>query len=82
MRDPEYRRAMSDLTTPLEAVGEPLDRFVVLKNPEPQPAAADTAMTFTVEDHAAAGGAHPSGDVATARLGRDTLSTVATPQMR
>lgn len=50
VREPEYRRAMSELTTPLEAVGEPIERFFVLKNPEPQPAAADTAMTFTLED--------------------------------
>lgn len=50
VRDPEYRRAMSELTTPLEAVGEPLERFLVLKNPDPQPAARDEGMTFTVKD--------------------------------
>jgi hypothetical protein len=50
VREPEYRRAMSDLTTPLEAVGEPIERFLALKNPEPQPAAADTSLTFSVED--------------------------------
>ena len=70
VREPEYRRAMSELTTPLEAVGEPIERFLVLKNPEPQPAAADAAMTFTVEDLPRSAGGEASKPVTSAARSR------------
>jgi tetratricopeptide (TPR) repeat protein len=49
LREPAFRAALAQVSTPREEVGRPLVRFVVLKNPDPQPAAADTAMTFAVE---------------------------------
>lgn len=52
IRDPEYRAAQSALTTPRSEIGEPLVRFVVLKNSDPQPAAADEQLTFTMEPRA------------------------------
>jgi Tfp pilus assembly protein PilF len=48
VREPAYRRALAAISTPLDAVGEPLRRFLVLDNPPSQPAAADTALAFTV----------------------------------
>ena len=47
-REPAFRQALSRLTTPLDAVGEPIRRFLVLPNPEPRPAPADTTLAFTV----------------------------------
>ncbi len=47
-REPAFRQALAQLTTPLEAVGEPIRRFLVLSNPPPRPAPADTAIAFTV----------------------------------
>ena len=49
MRLPEYRRWLAALSTPREEVGEPIDRFLVLPNPQPQPAAADESLAFTVQ---------------------------------
>jgi hypothetical protein len=49
LRVPEYRRALAEISTPREEVGEPFERFVTLKNPEPQPAPADGAIAFAVE---------------------------------
>jgi cytochrome c-type biogenesis protein CcmH/NrfG len=49
LRVPEYRRALAAVSTPREEVGEPFERFVALKNPDPQPAAADGTITFAVE---------------------------------
>ena len=53
LRETAYRAALDRVTTPREEVGRPLVRFVVLKNPDPQPAAADTALTFAVQPAAA-----------------------------
>jgi Flp pilus assembly protein TadD len=49
LRVPEYRRALAEVSTPREEVGEPFERFVTLRNVEPQPAAADSALAFAVE---------------------------------
>jgi tetratricopeptide (TPR) repeat protein len=49
MRLPEYRRAYAEVSTPLAELGEPLDRLLVLPNPPPQPAPADSALRFTVQ---------------------------------
>ena len=49
MRVPAYRRSLAQVSTPLEEVGEPFDRFVTLKNADPQPAPADAAIAFAVE---------------------------------
>lgn len=70
MRLPDFRRALSDLSTPREEVGEPLARFLVLENPPSGAAAPDTALTFTVQPTSApAAGSHawvgvvwPTGD--------------------
>jgi Tfp pilus assembly protein PilF len=48
LREPTYRAALARVSTPRDEVGRPLVRFVVLKNPDPQPAPPDTGMTFTV----------------------------------
>lgn len=58
LRVPEYRRALAEVSTPREEVGEPFERFVSLKNPDPQPAAADGTIAFAVEPVA---GAAPVG---------------------
>ena len=69
LRVPEYRRALAEVSTPRAEMGEPLTRFLVLKNPEPQPAAADTAMTFVVaNDTAGTTIAGASGDADTIRV--------------
>ena len=54
LREPVYRAALADVSTPRAEVGQPLMRFLVLKNPDPQPAAPDNALTFAVEPLAAA----------------------------
>ncbi len=48
LRVPEYRRALAEVSTPREEVGEPLSRFLTLTNPEPHPAPPDTALTFAL----------------------------------
>ena len=51
-----YRRALARVTTPLDALGEPIARFLVLPAPSIVAAVPDTGMRFTVEviDDAAA----------------------------
>lgn len=49
MRLPEYRQWLAAVSTPREEVGEPIERFLLLPNPSPQPAAPDLALTFTAE---------------------------------
>jgi Tfp pilus assembly protein PilF len=53
IREPEYRSATAEVSTPRSEVGEPLVRFVTLPNPEPRPAAPDEQLTFAVEGGAA-----------------------------
>ncbi len=47
VREPAYRRALAQVSTPLDAVGEPLEQFVVLANPKPGAAAPDLALSFS-----------------------------------
>jgi Tfp pilus assembly protein PilF len=49
LRDPVYRAALADVSTPRAEVGQPIERFLRLPNPESQPAAPDQALTFKVE---------------------------------
>ena len=49
LREPAYRAALAEVSTPREEVGQPVMRFVRLKNPDPQPAPADEALAFTIE---------------------------------
>jgi tetratricopeptide (TPR) repeat protein len=49
LRVPDYRRSLAEVSTPREEVGEPLERFLVLKNPDPRPAPPDDALAFAVE---------------------------------
>jgi len=44
-----YRRALAAVTTPNDAVGEPLMGFLALPNPTAQPAAPDQALAFAVQ---------------------------------
>jgi Tfp pilus assembly protein PilF len=46
VREPAYRRALARISTPLDAVGEPIERFLVLPNPKPGAAAPDTGLQF------------------------------------
>jgi Tfp pilus assembly protein PilF len=48
LREPFYRAALAEVSTPREEVGRPLTRFLRLKNPEPQPAAPDIGLALTV----------------------------------
>ena len=56
LRVPDYRRSLAQVSTPREEVGEPFDRFVTLKNPDPQPAPPDAAIAFAVEPVAGVAG--------------------------
>jgi Tfp pilus assembly protein PilF len=56
LREPVYRAALAELSTPRSEIGRPLMRFVRLKNPDPEPAPADTAITFAVDPIANAQG--------------------------
>ncbi|MGI8671932.1 MAG: FG-GAP-like repeat-containing protein, partial [Luteitalea sp.] len=47
-RDVAYRGALANVSTPLDAIGEPLSRFVLLPTPAAMPAPADTSLTFAV----------------------------------
>jgi Tfp pilus assembly protein PilF len=49
LREPAYRMALAEVRTPREEVGQPLMRFLRLKNPDPQPSPADETLAFTVE---------------------------------
>ena len=50
LREPAYRSALADVSTPRAEVGRPVMRFLRLKNPDPQPAAADEALVFTIDN--------------------------------
>ncbi|HEX7086801.1 MAG TPA: FG-GAP-like repeat-containing protein [Vicinamibacterales bacterium] len=63
LRAPEYRRALAAVSTPREEVGEPLERFLVLDNPDPQPSEPDTGLTMTLQ---------AAGDEALGEGGPDT----------
>ena len=49
LREPAYRTALAEVSTPREEVGQPVMRFLRLKNPDPQPAPADDTLAFTIE---------------------------------
>ncbi len=48
MATPGYRQALALVTTPQDVVGEPLERFIALRNPSPAAAPADRALAFNV----------------------------------
>ncbi|MEP6915469.1 MAG: FG-GAP-like repeat-containing protein [Acidobacteriota bacterium] len=48
LREPAYRAALAEVSTPRAEVGQPLVRFLRLKNPAPQPAPADDTLAFTI----------------------------------
>ena len=49
LREPAYRAALAEVSTPRAEVGQPVMRFLRLKNPDPQPAPADETLAFTIE---------------------------------
>ncbi len=65
VRVPEYRRALSAVSTPRDEVGEPLLRFLALRNPPPDAAAPDESLAFAVEP----AGAKDTGFVGALSLG-------------
>lgn len=46
IREPVYRAAFAAVSTPRSEIGEPVVRLLTLKNPAPQPAAADGQLAF------------------------------------
>lgn len=80
LRVPEYRRSLAQVSTPREEVGEPLDRFVTLTNPAPQPAAPDTGLRFAIEP--LAGVAGPVGFAGTVVLTGSSAAQVVTADAR
>jgi tetratricopeptide (TPR) repeat protein len=55
LREAAYRRALAAVSTPRAEIGEPVPRFLALRNPEAQPAAPDGALAFRVEAFGAPG---------------------------
>ena len=49
IREPEYRSAFVAVTVPRSEAGEPLVRLISLPNPDPQPAAPDEQIAFSVD---------------------------------
>ena len=49
LREPAYRAALAEVTAPTAEVGQPVARFLRLRNPDPNPAPADQALAFTVQ---------------------------------
>jgi tetratricopeptide (TPR) repeat protein len=82
LRDPAYRSARAEITSAGGEVGEPIARFLRLKNPEPAPAPADGALTFAVEPlpngapSSWAGAVHLTGE------GNPVIVTVRPQQIR
>jgi hypothetical protein len=72
---PEYRSALSAVSTPRSEVGEPLVRFISLRNPDPQPAPADQRLTFSTDPtpSVASAGTFWAGAVWLTGDGRPTL---------
>ena len=53
LRSAEYRAAIAAVSTPNSEVGEPLVQLVALRNPPPQPSAADEGLAFSADASAA-----------------------------
>jgi hypothetical protein len=60
IREPAYRAAFAAVSTPRSEVGEPLTRFIALRNPDPQPAPADDQLAYAMDSTAAAASAGTS----------------------
>lgn len=83
LREPGYRAALAEVSTPREEVGAPLTRFLRLKNPDPQPAPADQALTFTIEPVAdAAAAASWTGAIWLGGEGNPVLATAGPAGIR
>jgi tetratricopeptide (TPR) repeat protein len=50
---PEYRLASAAVSTPQTSAGEPVMRLIAIQNPDPQPAAADEALAFSIAEETA-----------------------------
>jgi FG-GAP-like repeat/ASPIC and UnbV len=76
LREPLYRVALAEVTTPREEVGQPLTRFLRMKNPDPQPAPADEALTFSIGAVAnTSGGATWVGPISLTGEGNAAIAT-------
>lgn len=80
LRVPDYRRSLAQVSTPREEVGEPFERFVTLKNPDPQPAPPDSAIAFALEP--VAGVAGPVGFAGVIVTGEAAAPQVLTADTR
>ncbi|HXW04304.1 MAG TPA: FG-GAP-like repeat-containing protein [Vicinamibacterales bacterium] len=49
LREPAYRAALAEVSTPHAEVGDPIVRLIALPNPEPRPAPADEQLAFSTE---------------------------------
>jgi tetratricopeptide (TPR) repeat protein len=87
LREPAYRSALAEVTAPAAEGGQPVARFLRLKNPDPNPAPPDQAIAFTVQT---AENAAPStwigsivledgGDAVLASVGLKGLQVAGTP---
>jgi tetratricopeptide (TPR) repeat protein len=52
LRHPEFRTAVAAVSTPLDAVGEPIERLLALRNPSARPAPHDESLRFAVRPSA------------------------------
>lgn len=84
IRAPEYRAAYAAVTTPRSEIGEPLLGFVVLKNPDPQPAAADDQLRFVADPlpAVASAGATWAGAVWLTGVGPPTIAVAGAREVR
>ncbi len=82
LRDAGYRQALAEVSTPRAEVGQPVMRFLRLKNPSPGPAPADTALTFTTDSPGGAPSASWIGAVSLDGTGNPVVSTAAATAIR
>lgn len=84
LRSPHYRAAYAAVTTPLSEVGEPLQRFVTLANPDPEPAPPDERLRFTLDatPAVAATGATWAGAIWLTGEGRPIVAAAAPREVR
>jgi tetratricopeptide (TPR) repeat protein len=82
VREPAYRRALAQVSTPLDAVGEPVEQFLVLANPKPGAAAPDTALTFAATPNSGAASASWAGAIVTTAEAEPVLAEAASNGVR
>jgi cytochrome c-type biogenesis protein CcmH/NrfG len=84
IREPAYRAAFAEVSTPRSEVGEPLVRFIALPNLPPQPAPADEQLTVSVDSSPAVAspGVSWAGAIWTTGDGRPTILAAGPRDLR